>query len=355
MSGPVDSSNRDRRLVITPGPAIRTDVHNHVIPPPVLELFGDFPAFDVEIRNDRWQGGNHVDFDLNPAFLGVDAKLAELDENEIDRAVLSAAPPLFYYELGIDLAEPLCEAVNRGLREFHAAAPDRLLWMAHVPMQSPSNAVRMLEAAAVEDGCVGVEIGSSIAGRRLDELEFEPFWDAAEELSLPVMIHPDLTYTALEAIKPYYLGNVIGMPLETTITVERLIAAGVFSRHPDLRVLLVHGGGYFPYQGGRLKHAATVRPELADSPPDPWTFVNQLWFDVITHDEQALAYLVSRVGADRVVLGTDLPFDMALRDPLLCIERSVGSTVAHQIAAVNPAELFGLEVPGVLSAKDARG
>lgn len=355
MFGPVNDPNLDQRPRITPGAGTRTDVHNHVIPAPVLELFGHSPAYGVTVRNDRWQGGNHVDFDLTQAFVDVDAKLAELDQNGIDRAVLSAAPPLFYYELGIDLANPLCEAVNRGLLGFHVAAPKRLWWMAHVPMQSPSNAIQMLMQAAEQDGCVGVEIGSSIAGRRLDELEFEPFWRAAEQLSLPVMIHPDLTYTALDGVRPYYLGNVIGMPLETTIAAERLIAGGVFSRHPDLRVLLVHGGGYFPYQAGRLEHAATVRPELDRSPPNPWSFLGQLWFDVITHDKQALAYLVSRVGGDRVVLGTDLPFDMALRDPLHHIELSVGSMMVDQITDVNPATLFGLEAPGVMATKDAHG
>lgn len=332
-----------------------TDVHNHVIPRTALELLSRSPAYGVRVRGGMWQGGNHVDFELVPAFTGIEAKLEELDENRIDRAVLSAAPPLFYYELGVDLAEPLCEAVNRGLLEFHAAAPDRLWWMAHVPMQSPVSAVGMLKRVAAEDGCVGVEVGSSIGGRRLDEPDFEPFWSTAEQLSMPVMIHPDLTYTTLDSVEPYYLKNVIGMPLETTITVKRMIAAGVFARHPALRVLLVHGGGYFPYQGGRLKHAATVRPELAASPPDPWAFLGQMWFDAITHDAEALAYLVSRVGTNRVVLGTDLPFDMALRDPVIGIEEAVGEDALHQIADANPAELFRLEIPGVVAVEDAHG
>lgn len=324
---------------------MKTDVHNHVIPPAVLDLFRKVPAYGVEIRAERWHGGNHVDFDLLPSFVDVEAKLAELDENDVDRAVLSAAPPLFYYELGAGLANPLCDAVNRGLAEFHASEPDRLWWMAHVPMQAPEAAVRVLEQVAGERGCVGVEIGSSIAGRRLDESRFEPIWSAAERLSLPVMIHPDPTYMEFEPLDPYYLRNVIGMPLETTITVVRLIAAGVFDRHPALQVLLTHGGGYFPYQGGRLKHAVTVRPELAGSPPDPWDCLDQLWFDVITHDDAALAYLVARVGSGNVVLGTDLPFDMALPDPVTRVREAVGAELAREITEVNPAKLFGLDVP----------
>jgi aminocarboxymuconate-semialdehyde decarboxylase len=324
---------------------MKTDVHNHVIPQAALDLFRTVPAYGVEITPDRWHGGNHVDFELFPSFLDVEAKLAELERNAVDRAVLSAAPPLFFYELEPDLAGPLCDAVNAGMAEFHASVPDRLWWMAHVPLQDLEAAVSVLEAAAAEHGCVGVEIGSSIAGRRLDEPEFDRFWTAAERLSMPVMIHPDPTYTSIEPLEPYYLRNVIGMPLETTIAIVRLIAAGVLERHPGLRVLLAHGGGYFPYQGGRLKHAVAVRPELASSPSDPWACLDQLWFDVITHDAQALEYLVSRVGAGHVVLGTDLPFDMALDDPIAQVTDALGPELARKVTEDNPARLFGLDVP----------
>jgi aminocarboxymuconate-semialdehyde decarboxylase len=320
-----------------------TDVHNHAIPAAVIELLRSVPSYGVEVRDGRWHGGNHVDFDLAPAFVEIDAKLAELDGNGVERAVLSVAPPIFYYETEPELAQVLCETANGGMAEFHAAAPDRLWWMAHVPMQAPDIAARMLERATGERGCVGVEIGSSIAGRRLDEPEFEPFWAAAERLATPVMIHPDPTYTKIAAFDRFYFGNVIGMPLETTIAIKRLIAAGVLERHPGLKILLLHGGGYFPYQAGRLKHATTVRPELAQAPADPWSFLDQLWFDVITHDAQALAYLVSRVGIDQVVLGTDLPFDMALQDPCRMVREAVDPSLVQRITEANPARLFGLD------------
>jgi aminocarboxymuconate-semialdehyde decarboxylase len=254
--------------------------------------------------------------------------------------VVSVAPPLFYYELGEEEAKALCEAANRGLAEFHARFPDRFWWMAHVPVQSPELAAGMLAEFAGEAGCVGVEIGSSIAGRRLDAPEFDPFWSAAERLSLPVMIHPDTTYSTIDGLDRFYFGNVVGLPLETTITVERLIAAGVLDRHPDLNIVLVHAGGFFPYHAGRLRHATTVRPELAESPADPWRYVEQLWFDVITHDREALQYLVERVGADRVVLGTDLPFDMGLRDPVARIDDAVSADVRDRIAVANPSRLY---------------
>lgn len=317
-----------------------TDVHNHAIPRAAVELLRQTPEYGVEIQGTRWHGGHHVDFELVPEFVEPEAKLAQLERDGIDCAVVSAAPPLFYYELDLDLATPLCDAVNRGLSGFHEAAPNRFWWMASVPMQSPERAASMLETCIGRGGCVGVEIGSNIAGRRLDAHEFEPFWNAAERLSAPVMIHPDTTYSTLDSLDRFYFQNVVGLPLETTVAVERLIAAGVLMRHPQLRVLLVHGGGFFPYHAGRVRHAATVRPELADSPRDPWRHLDQLWFDVITHDAQALRYLVERVGAGQVVLGTDLPFDMALRDPLARISEAVTPDVRDVISRDNPVRLY---------------
>jgi hypothetical protein len=81
--------------------------------------------------------------------------------------------------------------------------------------------------------------------------------------------------------------------------------------------------GYFPYQAGRLKHARRVRPELADAPADPFAYVERIWFDTITHDAAALRFLVDRVGVDQVVLGTDLPFDMAHRRPCELLEAAL--------------------------------
>jgi aminocarboxymuconate-semialdehyde decarboxylase len=118
------------------------------------------------------------------------------------------------------------------------------------------------------------------------------------------------------------------------------MCAGVLDRHPGLRVLLLHSGGYFPYQAGRLRHASTVRPELPAV--DPWSYAGRLWFDTITHDAQALRYLVDRVGAEHVVFGTDLPFDMAPPDPVAEVRDALGDELAARVGEANPARLFGI-------------
>lgn len=317
---------------------MRIDVHNHAITEPVVELLRSEPVYRVTIEGDVLSGGNHVPYRLDPSFVDPDAKLAELERGGLEAAVVSISPTVFYFELELEPLEALCRTANRGLADFCAARPDRFRWMAHVPIPYPERAVEVLEQAA-RDGAVGVEVGTRINGRRLDEPDFEPFWAAAERLGLPVLPHP--FYNEPHAgLDDYYLQNVIGNMLETTVTVERLLCAGVLDRHPDLKLVLVHSGGYFPYQAGRLRHARTVRPELASAPEDPWAYRGQIVVDTITHDVEALRYLVSRFGAGNVVMGTDLPFDMATPDPMAQLEAAVDADTARRVAEENPARLY---------------
>jgi aminocarboxymuconate-semialdehyde decarboxylase len=314
------------------------DTHNHAIPAPAVELLRTDLVYRVSVEGDIVSGGNHPPFRLDPAFHDAEAKLAELDARSIDVAVLSVSPTMFYYEVDVAAGEAMAHAVNQGLAEMCAHEPDRLRWMAHVPLQDAELSARMLKNAKRE-GAVGVEIGTSIAGERMDEERFAPFWAAAERLDLPVMFHPAYNEEH-RALAPYYLQNSIGNMLETTIAAERLICGGVLDRYPGLNVLLLHSGGYFPYQAGRLRHASTVRPELEQV--DPWSYVGQLWFDTITHDAQALRYLVDRVGAASVVFGTDLPFDMAPADPVGEVRSALGEELARRVGRVNPERLFPL-------------
>jgi aminocarboxymuconate-semialdehyde decarboxylase len=320
---------------------MRIDVHNHAIPEPCLDLWRSESVYGVAVRGDLISGGPHVPYRLLPSFRDPAAKLAELRSRGLEAAVVSAAPPLFAYEVEPEAGEAMCEAANRGLREFCAHDPSRLRWMAHVPLRRPERAATMLEEQ-VGVGCVGLEVGSNVCGLRLDDPALDVVWTAAERLHLPVMIHPAYN-PPHPALADWYLQNVIGNQLETTVAAERLICAGVLDRHPALTWILVHAGGYFPYQAGRLRHARTVRPELAAAPSDPWAYLGRLQFDTIAHDRAALAYLVHRVGAENVVLGTDLPFDMASPEPWDQLQEAVGPDTARRIAEHNPARLFGFD------------
>ncbi len=318
---------------------MKIDVHNHVIPQAALDLLHHDDSYGVGFSGTTVLSSDGFQFPLAASFYDPKAKLQELADHGLDGAVISVAPPLFLYDAAFAKAERLCGAVNEGLARFAASAPERLRWMAHVPLQAPDEAVAMLRQAKTA-GAVGVEIATNINGQRPDEPMFEPFWAAAEELKLLVMLHP--YYNApYPGLGEWYLQNVVGNPLETMIVGCRLICRGIFDRFPELDVLLVHGGGYLPYQLGRLRHAVTVRKELAGVAADPWACARRIKFESLTHDAEALAYLVDRVGAGNVFIGTDLPFDMAPPEPVTTLHHAVGPAAAKRIGETNPAAFFG--------------
>lgn len=317
---------------------MKLDIHNHVLPRPSLDLLRTDTAYGATVTDTQFTGGNHGLFSLDPGFYEPDAKVAQLESKGLEGAILSTAPPLFFYDLHPDLGEKIAQTTNRGLRDFAGAYPDRLRWMATLPMAGPERVVKVLEEA-VESGAIGVEVGTCIAGRRLDEEAYEPFWAAAERLQAPVLLHPAFN-EAHCGLEPFYFQNVIGNQLETTITIERLIASGVLSRHPDVNVVLVHGGGYFPFQAGRLKHAATVRPELKDAPADPWSFFGQVVVDSLTHDAETLRHLIARVGRENVVMGTDSPFDMSTPEPMAMLRAVADDETVRAITEGNIARVY---------------
>jgi aminocarboxymuconate-semialdehyde decarboxylase len=316
------------------------DIHNHVMPVEALDVLRRDPGYGVTIEGDRWAGGHHVPFTISAPFHDPAAKIAEMDARGIGSAVVSSPPPLFCYDVDSGRGTSFCAAANDGMAKMCGGYPDRLRWLANLPMQDPARAVDAYRDA-LRQGCVGAAVGTSIAGRRLDEPVFAEFWAAAAELGRPVLVHPAFNEPN-PALEPYYLQNVIGNPLETTVMVERMICAGVFARHPALRLVILHGGGYLPYQAGRLAHASGVRPEIPVTAAEVWRALRQLFFDTITHDLAALWYLVQRVGADHVLLGTDLPFDMALQQPDSLLAEAFDEPIRGQIGAINAAALFGL-------------
>jgi aminocarboxymuconate-semialdehyde decarboxylase len=186
-------------------------------------------------------------------------------------------------------------------------------------------------------------MGADINGLDLDDPRFEPVWEVLEELGLVIILHP-AGFTQAERLTDYYLVNVIGMPLSSTLTVTRMILGGVFERHPRLQMLVVHGGGYLTFYSARTDHAFKHRPELRqhiDRPPSE--YLKQLYYDITVFDPGMIEQLVTNYGADRVLLGTDYPFDMGLTDPLAMVaETSLTEVDRDLIVGGNAHRLFRL-------------
>jgi aminocarboxymuconate-semialdehyde decarboxylase len=318
--------------------SVRWDVHNHAVPREAVELLRGGHGYPVRVEG-TFLEADRVRAELTPVFTDPAAKLEQLEGLGLEAAVVSVSPALFAYDTDEERGAALCRAVNSGLAALCAHDPERLRWLAHVPLQSPAAAVELL-AEAARAGAAGAQIGTSVAGTPLADAGLDRFWAAASEQDLPLMLHPAYNnhHPGLEG---YHLQNAIGNQLETTVAAERLIVTGVLDRHPGLRLLLVHAGGYLPWQGGRLRHAATVRTELAGAPPDPYAYFGRILVDTITHDAAALRFLVERVGADNVVMGTDLPFDMATPEPVAALEEAVDAETARRVMEETPRRLFG--------------
>jgi aminocarboxymuconate-semialdehyde decarboxylase len=318
---------------------MRWDVHNHAVPREAIELLRGGSGYPITVEGNVMEA-DRVRAELAPVFTDPAAKLEQLESLGLEAAVVSVSPALFAYEADEERGASLCRAVNSGLAELCTHEPSRLRWIAHVPLQAPDAAADLL-AEAAGAGAVGAQIGTSVAGTPLADSGLDPFWAAAEEHDMALMLHPAYN-NPHPGLEGYHLQNAIGNQLETTIAAERLIVTGVLDRHPQLRLLLVHAGGYMPWQAGRLRHAATVRAELADSPPDPHGYFGRIVFDTITHDAPALRFLVERVGAGNVAMGTDLPFDMATPQPVAALEEAVDAGTARGIMEETPRRLFGL-------------
>jgi aminocarboxymuconate-semialdehyde decarboxylase len=240
----------------------------------------------------------------------VERRLKDMDAAEVDVQVLSNTPQTFLYDQDPSLTATTSALQNDQIAKLVKARPDRFMGMGTLPMQDPARAIAELTRCVRELGLVGAQIGTHIEGKNLDDPGLTPFWAAVAELDAFIMIHPTKPAGGPRN-KNYYLTNLIGNPLETTIAAASLVFGGVMEKHPKIKILLVHGGGYVPFQYGRWSHGWEVREEPKQFlKVDPEASVRRFYYDTITHGKPALEYLVSLMGASRIVLGSDYPYDM---------------------------------------------
>ncbi len=297
--------------------ADRVDVHAHGLPPALPPLArryaGDWPELVATgpCTADITLGGRH--------FRSVDSRcwdaarrLAEMDAEGVALQVVSPIPVTFSYGLDPTGAAELSRLQNEWIAGLVRDHPDRFSGLGTVPLQAPEVAAAMVAEIVAQLGLPGVEIGSNVAGRMLDDPELEPFFAACAECDAVVFVHPWQVLGAGRLTR-HGLGYSVGMPAETAAAAASLVFGGVLDRHPRLRVVLAHGGGSFTALLPRIDRCAEMLPGVTAPQQPPSAYARRFWYDSLVYDPEALRRLVATVGADRVMIGTDYPFPIAER------------------------------------------
>lgn len=327
------------------------DVHCHLATPASRE--GIEPHRKPEYEPyDYFMGKDSVDHNkvMFPSIVDqltkAETRLDHMDRMGIEVQGLATFVSEYFYWAPAEAAAESARIQNENLASAAAAHPDRFaLFGATVPLQDVDLAISEMDRVVDDLGFRGLQIGGTVDGHNLDEPRFRPFWSAVETKGIPVILHPN-GYPESHRFGDYFLTNCIGNPLETMVATTRMIFSGLFEEHPNLKLVLLHGGGYLPFYCSRADHTWEVRPETRVNIPDrpPSDYMKRLYFDTMVFQPIYLRHLVEIVGADRVMLGTDYPFDMGETDPLGLIDATEGLTEEDRfgIKGGNAARLFGI-------------
>jgi aminocarboxymuconate-semialdehyde decarboxylase len=330
-------------------PTIPTiDVHAHVLLPEVEEAVTGHPGL-AEARDLDARRNGPAALAVNGPMVGArvpqltDAavRLAAMDAQGVDVQLVSPSPSHYHYWAPPQLAQQVCRLANEGTAAHCAKFPDRLHGLGLIPLQHPGLAVELLDHA-LDQGLKGVEISSHAPGRELSDPAYEPLWSRAEETGALVFLHP-FGCTLDERLDQWYLSNTVGQPVENAVALSHLILSGVLDRHPGLKLIAAHGGGYLPTHIGRCDHAWRVRPDARRCARQPSSYLQQLYFDSLVHDPHVLRELLRAAGPERVLLGSDFPFDMGTDDPLGALRAAdLPEPDFHAVRGGNAAALLNL-------------
>src|SRR5216683_1375182 len=270
--------------------SVTVDLHSHIAIPEAAEFVK--PHLDLATiplahfaTPETKAIGMRQDADRRSRMVGYDERLADLDAMGIDLQLVMCPPPQCYYTVPLDIAVKAARMINDRIAEYVTGRPDRFVALGTVPMPDGAEAAKELERCIKTLKFKGVQILTNVAGRELSDPAFAPFWKKAEELG--------------------------------ALALHYLIFDGVLERHPNLKILAVHGGGYLGAYSGRIDHAWGARADCqAGLPKPPTHYLKKIYFDTVVFTPHQLRALIDTFGADHVVMGTDYPYDMAEYEPI---------------------------------------
>ena len=295
---------------------LKIDMHTHIMPKK-LPLWAEKFGYDGFIHLDhhrkgwaRMMQGDHFFREINENCWDPDIRINEYLQFETQVQVVCTIPVLFAYFAKPDHGLEVAQFLNDDIANLVQKYPKQYIGLGTVPMQAPDLAVKELHR--IKDiGLVGIQIGSNIENKNLNEPEFHEVWEACEKLDLAVMVHP-WNMMGKQYMERYWLPWLVGMPAETSRAMCSMIFGGIFDKYPNLRVNFCHASGSFLATLGRVEHGFNCRPDLVaiDNDVNPREYCGKYWVDCITHDPLMLDYILKMQGSKRVTLGSDYPFPL---------------------------------------------
>jgi aminocarboxymuconate-semialdehyde decarboxylase len=296
----------------------KIDSHAHIMPknwPDLKEKYG-YEGFIKPVYNSEkdtvslFKDDGTFFREVLPNCYDPNAILPEMDAFGVEKMVLCTIPVLFNYWAKAEHTLDWSIFLNDHIVEIQNHPSGRFVGLGTVPMQHTGFAIQEMERAK-KIGLAGLQIGSNINNMNLDDESLFPFWEAAESLNVPIFVHP-WQMLGEEKIKKFWLPWLVGMPAETSRAICSMLFGGVFDKFPKLKVMFAHAGGAFPFTIGRVSHGWHCRPDLVNinQVEDPYTYAGKFWVDGITHDQDALRFLIKKIGEDKICYGTDYPFPL---------------------------------------------
>lgn len=281
---------------------------------------------------------------LQPKMESAEERLRDMERMGVDVQTVGVPPYQLFHWLRGDSAVQAFRLLNDDLAELVSSHPAHFIGLGAIPLQDIAASLAELRRCASDLSFPGIVMATHIEETEISHPVFEPIWAELEKLRMMAFIHPT-GFTETQRFADHYFLNTIGHPLEETICAARLILDGVLERHPNLRIVFAHGGGFLPMYAGRLDHAYHAREDVGRNlPRPPSEYLSRLHFDTVVHDPDQLRYLVSKYGAEHVLLGTDYPYDMGDSKPISLIQRSgISGAEADLIMGGNAERLLGID------------
>lgn len=338
---------------------MKIDVHTHILPenwPDLNKKFNTHGFVTIEHHKPccaKMMIGDKVFREITDNSWEPKTRIDDCDKHGVNMQVLSTVPVMFNYWAKPEETYDLSRYLNDHIAQVVNDNPKRFSGLGTLPMQDTKLAVKELERCVKDLGLKGIEVGTHIHGRNLDDPEVFEIFRACEELGAAVFIHP-WDMLGKDRMPEYWLPWLVGMPAETSLAICSMIFGGVFERLKDLKVCFAHGGGSFPFSIGRIEHGFNVRPDLVATKNrvNPRNYLGKFYLDSLVLDELALKFLIDLIGEDSIVMGSDYPFPLGEHTPGKLIEEmaELNSVVKEKLLWKNAAEFLGLQENVILKA-----